>query len=284
MRWSYILLLSVFFSSGLLAQDTSASEHRNAPRIKLSGHGYYMFGQIVSGVYGDVWASPPTTFAHLWLSTCLVHLQAKSDPTDWFTVKLGFELYIDYFKNGSGAMPKSLFLRNYKAYLPAVEGIMHWNFEHSIVSSLKIESGLFPYTFNSQVKTLGNYLFRSTIHPLSVQNKFDYPWADLMGGLLEIGLFENRLSVEAILASEFNYVPFFDFTPAFGLYFKPNEVIDVGGAIAFHHALQANVGLMPDSIGEKWQGIKINARAIFDPKPLFGGMDFIEKEGLKNLC
>jgi hypothetical protein len=140
---------------------------------------------------------------------------------------------------------------------------------------------MLPYTINPEVKTLGNYLFRSTIHPVSVQNKVDYPWADLLGGVGEVGFFEDKVKIEAIIASEFNYVPFFDFTPAFGLYFKPNEIIDVGGAIAFHHALQANCGLMPDTLGQKWQGNKLDFRAIFDPKPLFGGMDYFEKDQFK---
>ncbi len=271
-------LLSVnLFAQGLgIDSDTDSDS-----KIRLSGFGYYMFGQIVSGVYGDEWAKPNTAFEHLWTNTSLLHLNIESNATDWFTVKLGLEFYVNFLLKGSNAMNKASYFRTYSSYLAEAQGTMHWDYDNPVFSSLKISTGMLPYTINDEVKTLGNYLFRSTIHPLSVQNKVDYPWADLMGGLAEVGLFENRLTFEAILASEFNYVPFFDFTPAFGLYYKPNDVIDVGGAIAFHHAIQANVGLMPDSLGKNWQGIKIDARAIFDPKPLFGGMDFIEKEGLK---
>jgi hypothetical protein len=240
-----------------------------------------MFGQIVSGIYGDKWESPTSSFSHLWVNTSLLHLNLESNATSWFTTKLGLEFYVTFPLQGSNAMDKASYFRTYKSYLAEAQGTMHWDFDHSFFSSLKIKTGMLPYTINPEVKTLGNYLYRSTVHPVSIQNKVDYPWADLLGGVAEVGLLENKIKIEAMLSTEFTYVPFFDFTPALGAYYKPNEIIDIGGAIAFHHALQANVALMPDSVGEAWQGIKIDARAIFDPKPLFGGMDFIEKEGLK---
>ncbi|MBN1309334.1 MAG: hypothetical protein JXA18_15525 [Chitinispirillaceae bacterium] len=276
------LLIGLFFSTGLFMTATAENGDDNLlSKIKLSGFGYYMFGQIVSGIYGDDWEAPTTSFEHLWLNTSLLHLNLESNVSDWFTTKLGLEFYVTFPLKGSNAMDKSSYFRTYKAYLAEAAGIMHWDFEHPILSSLTIKTGMLPYTINPEVKTLGNYLFRSTVHPLSVQNKVDYPWADLLGGVAEAGFFENRVRFEAILASEFNYVPFFDFTPAFGLYYKPNEIIDVGGAIAFHHAIQANCALMPDSLGEKWQGVKLDFRAIFDPKPIFGGMDFLGKDQLK---
>jgi hypothetical protein len=204
----------------------------------------------------------------------------SSDPTEWFTAMLGFELSAGFVQHcaESSKIGPDFFSRNYKVYLTSAEGIMRWNFENLLLSSLKIETGLFPYTINPQVKTLGNYLFRSTIHPPSIQNKMDYPWADLLGGNADVGLFENKVTFEAMIASEFIYAPFFDFTPAFGLKYQPNEIFDIGGVIAFNHAIQASSALIADSIGEKWQGTKIDLSASFDPKPLFGGMPFFTKD------
>ncbi len=236
-----------------------------------------MFGQLISGIKGDNWEGSTTTINHLWTNTCLQHLILKSDITEWFTAILEFELSVGfYIISPSGAVNKAAFFRNYKANLTCVEGIMHWEFKCHLLSSLKIESGLIPYTTNPQVKTLGNYLFRSSIHPPSIQNKIDYPWADLSGGIAEVGLFDNKVTVEAMIASEFIYVPWFDFTPAFGLNYKPNEIIDAGGTIAFNHAIPVHSGSLPDTISHnKWQGTKLDFRAIFDPKPLLGGMDFL---------
>jgi len=279
MKKCYAFLLAGLLSINLFAQDDDID--MGDAKIKLSGFGYYMFGQIVSGIYGDSWESATSSFDHLWVNTSLLHLNIESNATDWFTAKLGLEFYVTFPLQGSNAMDKASYFRTYKSYLAEAAGIMHWDFDNSILSSLRIKTGMLPYTINPEVKTLGNYLYRSTIHPVSIQNKVDYPWADLLGGVAEVGLFENKVKVEAMLSSEFNYVPFFDFTPAFGAYYKPNEIIDIGGAIAFHHALQADVALMPDSVGKAWQGTKIDARAIFDPKPIFGGMDFLGKDELK---
>lgn len=281
MKRVMLLLIGIFLSTALFVKADAQNGEDLESKIKISGFGYYTFGQIVSGVYGDQWEGLTSSFSHLWANTSLLHLNLESNATEWFTTRLGLEFYVMFPLKGSDAMDKSSYFRTYKAYLAEAAGIMHWNFEHPIVSSLTIKTGMHPYTINPEVKTLGNYLFRSTVHPVSVQNKVDYPWADLLGGVAEVGLFEDKVRVEAILASEFNYVPFFDFTPAFGAFYKPNEIIDIGGAIAFHHAVQANVGLMPDSIGKKWQGTKINLRAVFDPKPLFGGMDYFGKDQLK---
>ena len=274
------LLLAGLLSVNLFALGFDIDSDTD-PKIKISGFGYYMFGQIVSGIYGDKWESSTSTFGHLWVNTSLLHLNLESNATDWFTARLGLESYVTFPLQGSNAMDKSSYFRTYKSYLAEASGTMHWDFDNSVFSSLKVKTGMLPYTINPEVKTLGNYLYRSTIHPVSIHNKVDYPWADLLGGVAEAGFFENKVMIEAMLSSEFTYVPFFDFTPAFGLYYKPNEIIDVGGAIAFNHALQANCALMADSIGKAWQGTKIDARAIFDPKPLFGGMDFLGKEELK---
>lgn len=291
MKWLYkFLFIAVLFSFSLYAQHTSTNSS-SIPNIKLSGYGYYMFGQIVSGIYGHEWERETTTINHYWLNTSLINLGVLSNTTHWLTTKIELEFFVTYYLYGGSAMNKARYFRDYKTYLPCVEGIMHWNFEQPVISSLKIESGLLPYTINPEVKTLGNYLFRSTIHPPSVQNKKDYPWADFLGGIAEVGLLNDKVFLSAMLASEFIYVPFFDFTPAFGLFYKPSEVIDIGGAIAFNHAIPAQgdtvitySGGSNDAevtIASKWQGTKLDFRIIFDPKPLFGSMDFIEKEELK---
>jgi hypothetical protein len=280
-RLPYISLLAGLLSSGVFAGSIPVNDSLTSHKIAMSGYGYFMFGQVVSGSYFDGDIGDNSSFQHLWSHICLQHLNVHANPTEWFSTNLGVELYVGFARRSCCAMNKNSYFRDYQVYLAEVEGIMHWNFDRPVLRSLKIRTGLLPYTINSEVKTLGNYLFRSTIHPVSVQNRVDYPWADLLGGVAEVGLLKDRLTIEAIIASEFRYVPLFDFTPAFGLYGKPTDAIDIGGAIAFYHAIQASCGLMADTIGKHWQGTKINARMIFDPKPLFDGINFLGKEELR---
>ena len=275
------LLFAGILSLGSFVQPAAGTLDSLQSKINLSGFGYYMFGDIVKGEYGD---DIGNTFENQWVSTSLMHINFSSNATTWLITKLGFEMYADFPLKSANAMDKGSYFRTYTAYLASAEGIMHWDFTNLIVNSLVVESGLFPYTSNSQVKNLGNYMYRSTIHPLSVQTKVDYPWADLLGVRAEAGILDNKLKLGAFLTSEFIYVPFFDLTPAFSLDYTPNKIIDIGGAIAFHHAVQLDGALLADSIGKKWQGTKIDAKAVFDPKPLLGGLTFMGEDEGKIYC
>lgn len=233
-----------------------------------------MFGQIVSGIYGDEWESPSTTLEHFWTNTLLLRLRLAIHATDWLTLKFGGELYMQN--------TQSKYFKIYKDLTPEVESTIHWAFDIPVLTSLEIQTGISPYMFDPEVKTLGNYLFRSTVHPVSVQNRVDYPWTDLLGGVGEVGLFDNRIKFQAIISTELNYIPLYDCTPALALCYKPkNEIIDIGGAIAFHRAIQSNYARMADSLHKKWRGTKLDFRAIFEPKPIFGAMDFLPKNQMK---
>jgi hypothetical protein len=249
--------------------------------VKLSGFGYYSFGQIVSGIAGDEWETSTTSILrNTWVNTGLLHLNVESNALSWFTVKLGLESYTTFPLAGANAMDKSSYFRTNKTYLTEAQGIMHWNYENPVCSSLKVNLGMFPYTFNSEVKTLGNYLFRSTIYPLSVQNKIDYPWADILGGACEVGFFDDKFKLGTIIASEISYPPFFDFTPAFTLTVKPSKFVDFGAAFAMYHLIKAN-SVMPDTLDEKYRGNKGDFRLVLDMKQLFGGMPSFGEEQFK---
>ena len=278
MKKAMVLLCAGILSLGSFMQTTAGGLDSLASKIQLSGFGYYMFGDIVKGSYGD---DIQNTFENQWVNTSLIHVDFTSDATSWLTTKLAYEMYADFPLKSANAMDKGSYFRTYTSYLASAEGIMHWDFKNSIFNSLVVESGLFPYTFNSQVKNLGNYMYRSTIHPLSVQTKVDYPWADLLGVRAEGGLLDNKLKLNAFLTSEFIYVPFFDMTPAVSVEYAPSKIIDVGAAVALHHAIQLDDALLADSIGKRWQGTKVSAKAIFDPKPLFGGLSFLGEDDCK---
>jgi hypothetical protein len=69
MKRFYGLLLAGLLSVNLFAQEIDTVSDA---KIQLSGFGYYMFGQIVSGIYGDDWEGATTTFSHLWNNTSLL--------------------------------------------------------------------------------------------------------------------------------------------------------------------------------------------------------------------
>ncbi|MBN2037022.1 MAG: hypothetical protein JW768_09800 [Chitinispirillaceae bacterium] len=238
-----------------------------------------MFGQIVSGMAGGG-INDYNEMVHYWQNLGVVEIQLTGKPTDWFTTKIGLETQT-YFPLAYGAMDKASYYVQFKGFLPMAEGIFLWDSKYfkdflPLISSFLCESGLFQYTFNPQVKNLGNYLYRSTAKPLSIQSRLDYPWADLMGARMQLGVLDERLKLEGILNTTYDYPPWYDWNLGFTGSFAPgNKLIDVGAGICFSHLLLANCGKMPDSVNEQWKATKLDARVIMDPKPLigdFGGM------------
>jgi hypothetical protein len=255
----------------------SAEKEKQEPKTTISGFGYFMFGQIVSGVAGDVFSN---SIAHFWQNIGGVNFTVTSQPTDWFLARAGLEMQT-YYPIQFAAMDKASYYVQFQGFLPQAEGIFHWKFDKAFLSSLNIESGVFQYTFNPEVKNLGNYLYRSTAIPLSVQSKIDYPWANLMGVRVQTGLFNDKVNIEAILNSEYKYPPWYDWSLGFTASYAPNKVIDVGAGICFAHEFNAAVGTLSDSLDKLWKATKFDARVIFDPKPLFGDPRCFGSEDLK---
>jgi hypothetical protein len=274
-----------------------ADEEKLGSNTTISGFGYFMFGQIVSGILGDGFPQPgtPSTYIleHYWQENADVDLYLTSKPNDWFTTKAGLSV-IKSFPIQAGSMDRASFYTSYNFSIPMAEGIFHWNFDKdrcwpdqslrppTAITSLMIEAGFFQYTFNPEVKNLGNYMFRSTILPLSLETGIDYPWADLMGMRTQVGFLDNKVKLEAILRSEITQIPWYDWDLAFTGSYTPNKVIDVGAGICFNRLI--NVSHSPfiaDSTENLMKGTKVEGRFTFDPKPLFNSPAFFGPEDCK---
>ena len=162
-------------------------------KITISGFGFFMFGQIVSGIIGDGMDDPQGQSSNeiykYWQNFGEMDVYVTARPVDWYTSRVGF-IIKTFLPLQYGAMNKASYYMDYRTSIPVAEGIFNWNFEKF---SLLIESGLFQYNFNPQIKNLGNYLYRSTVHPLSVQTMVDYTWADMMGMRAQVGLLEDKV-------------------------------------------------------------------------------------------
>jgi hypothetical protein len=135
--------------------------------------------------------------------------------------------------------------------------------------SLTTEAGFFPYTFNPEVKNLGNYIYRSTVFPLSIQTKLDYPWENMMGVRSEAGFLNDKIKIGVIFNSIIDFMPWYDWSLGFTGSYTPNKVIDIGAAVCFDRII--NVGhssYLPDTTTNKMKALKVAARFTFDPKPL----------------
>ena len=269
--------MTVLLITSLVSTTPAASVDSLMANTQISGFGYFMFGQIMSGEIGNTYT---TEINHYWQNNTLVHLCATSNPNTWFTTKIGLEVQKSYPLKSASTEAWQSFYAQSKITIPVAEGIFHWNFVDKTVSSLKVECGAFPYTFNPEVKDLGNYLYRSQAHPLYIQNKLDYPWADLLGMHAELGMLENSLKVDAFFTSEQSYVPWFDWSPGVTVSYNLNKIVEVGAGVTFPHLVPAFGGWLPDKVGKAWKSTIVDTKLIFDPKPLLG--DFSKMLGAKD--
>ena len=75
MKKATVLLLAGLLSLGSFVRTDAAGIDSLVSKVNLSGFGYYMFGDIMSGSYGD---DIQNSFENQWVSTSLIHLGFNS--------------------------------------------------------------------------------------------------------------------------------------------------------------------------------------------------------------
>ncbi len=158
--------------------------------------------------------------------------------------------------------------------------------------------GLFPFKYNPDAPNLGEYLFRSGTYPGFVWNG---GWGIVNsasyfahGIHAHMNLTGGRFTQDVTLFMERDFAPYFDFTPSILLGFK-SAPLDLGMGVSFNHLLAKTSRLAPKTEYNAYvvtpsgnhllrdrtdtvsgdtgyfthQGIKLMARASFDPKAFF---------------
>jgi len=164
-------------------------------------------------------------------------------------------------------------------------------------TKLWLRGGLFPYTYNPDVKDLGLYLLRGPVHPgilisgyetegmLPVANLEGLPVASIMG--LQLHHEWGRFQEDFLLSSETEYYPFFDISPVYVASYQVHPSLRIGAGVNFYHLIPVNPvldryhgaqyvdysdtagGKNPDTTTEiSFAGTKLMATFAFDPKLL----------------
>jgi hypothetical protein len=280
-------------SMGLYAQESEATEPasgdeqqpaKHTPKYEFSGSGNFMFGQVVSGhAFGK---GNENLIDHQWQDFYGGNIFATSYPTEWLTTKIGLEVRSSFPITAVTSIMRETYRVQYRSFLPRAEGILHWDFGNQ--SSLFIESGIFPYNFNPEIKNFGNYLYRGIAYPLYLETKLDYPWYDMLGMRTEYAFLDNQVKVGAIVNSAITHAPFYDFSMAFtASYTTPEKVFEVAAGIDFDRVFSVNSYVTDskanysksgyDSVNWTLRSTKLDTRATFDIKPLFGNPGIMGK-------
>jgi hypothetical protein len=272
-KWS-LLPLILFGTLCVFAENNSSEEEES--NVTIKGSGSIMFGQIAKGHSHGKASDWPLD--HHWQSFYAGRIDAISKPKDcdWFTAKIGLEIGSAFPVLRETNIMKDIFKTQQRPFLPQAVGI--FDFDINNISCL-IESGMMEYTFNPDVKNLGNYMYRSTAYPLNLRTKLDYIYSNLMGIRAQAGFINNQVKVGMIMNSIIDAPPFFDMNLGFyASYTNGNKLIDAAFGLVFERVIAIDDSItdckkLKNRLGDStatMRGTKIIGRATFDIKQLLG--------------
>ncbi len=180
-------------------------------------------------------------------------------------------------------------------------------FANAATSNLALSGGLFPYSYNPDVKNLGLYLLRGPVYPGILISGFETKHTLTVANMLGLQLHHRvgNFQQDFLLSSEMEYYPFFDLSPAYVASYLAHPSLRLGAGVNFYHLIPADgkltggrrsdnqtnwfyrdttgvgAGGQPDTTNLGYNGTKLMANASFDPKLFFGSASWLGPEDLK---
>jgi len=270
-------------ASLLLASSAMAAGDSTEKYVpKLSGYASWESGEIVRGYS----SSASAEIDRAWLQTGYMGLCASADVSDHLRILAGGEgqFIVDFRRTDNGNNGTYTSLR----FPQTVFSIKHGEALYTAGSAsnplFQLEAGFFPYKYNSDVKDLGEYMFRTYCYPASMVNEFDKPYADLLGLRLGLtvnagpGIFHNDL----LFTTSTQFWPFDDFSLSYLADYSIPRLFSFGAGVQFFDLFSVGVddpqfGIDPTTPNPNlmngkdytFAGTKLMARFSFDAKGLF---------------
>ncbi|HKP95649.1 MAG TPA: hypothetical protein VJ385_07820 [Fibrobacteria bacterium] len=269
--------------------------------FEVGGAGWIQYGRV--GNSSDPENGTDLDGNSIYSSGAQLSVQARiSERVDGVTgigVAYGHTLPSAITKNG-GYAPAYLAPYVAEAYFTA-----HFIKEEN--SGFFLRGGLFPYSYNPEVRNLGSYLLRGPLYPGVLLSGFEerngFAVASMVGVQLHnrSGSFQQDL----IVNSETDFFPYFDLSVAYVANCNFSSAFRLGGGVNFYHLIPITDSITSgkwdvghstfvDSIGANpdgtpindstligFSGTKLMVNAAFDPKLLFGGPGILGAEDLK---
>ena len=255
--------------------------------LGISSTGWIQNGQIVQG-YGD---NGSGVLHHQWLQQSFLDLALDASISERIRIAAGIEgeMFESTPKGGSSGQLNFVWTYNSSLIIDNAYGSYLWGDTASPFLSLTI--GRFRYKYNPESRNLGEYLFRSGTYPAYLINNFDQSFARLTGLRLNSTLF-GMLHQDLLLTFETDIPPFYDASLSYIASCEVGKFLGVGAGVEFARLISVDESqTTPQSsqtmyvVGNDtnyytFRGIKLMARASFDPKP-FIPLGFFGKEDLK---
>jgi hypothetical protein len=295
-------LLGIFFAGSclvgagiLFAQDTVASKIDVFGKVSIvegqfvkSSYTHLVNGSSSSGYTREIMPYRP------WLNNEYLQMGLKAALNSHFSaiVSPQIKLWNDTWdwttmgQNGSASNP---FTQHMTASLADAEGIISYGNEDVLAFNAMI--GVMPFKYNQDAKNLGEYLFRTGVHPAYIQTSFDNAFATVTGLRLN-GEFLNKFSLDFLFTQETQVMPLNDWSISFLAGYKAPGLLDMGIGFQCDRLIKAageldhpaTRSVYYTSSGNldtlEWGGTKGMAHITFDPKGLLpsGIVDKMGKE------
>jgi hypothetical protein len=165
---------------------------------------------------------------------------------------------------------------------------------------LVLDVGYFPFKYNSSVRNLGEYLFRSGTYPQYLITEVDFPMARLMGLHFD-GAIGEKFDFDVLLTTNIEWTAIGDVNLSGLLAWKPHPLIEIGLGGSWCSMISVDLDYTtPQSSGGPtrylgtppgsndtaiynytFAGHKIMGRMTLDLKQIFPGRDVFGEEDLK---
>jgi hypothetical protein len=263
----------------------------------------FEFGQLVRGYVRN------KNIDHGWMQTLVGQYRVEAAISERTKILLGTECLLGF------SLPQE---RDPASSREQVQRVYFHQAEVTYANELLgfpfgVEFGYFPFKYNPYAADLGEYLFRSGTYPPVLFTSFDFPMVRLLGLHLSSTMFEF-LHHDIILNSQTQMHPTMNFSLSYIAGCDIARIFNLGAGVSFAHLLSVNDNttsphnssiaatidsdtlmeadgvtidtIMSDTTFVSFKGIKLMARASFDPKGLvrlvsenaadmFGKNDFV---------
>jgi hypothetical protein len=273
--------------------------------LRITGCGAMEMGQIVHGYYNSV------ALDHKWQEHFWGKLGLAAKANERTSLEFGFEFHYQYSATTAFTYIPSFF--------PLVTiNLDKANLNYQLLegaASLSIQAGYFPFKYNPEVRNLGEYLFRSGIHPTFVTNNFDFAMNRLLGFNIQNALLKDNenfsINQNLLITSETETYPYGDVSISYLLGLNIlKKAFTLGGGFSFFRLLPVDENATtphlggangtiaevnnirpgtdplgnPITVGDttffSYAGTKLMFRGAIDPKAFFQ-TDIFGKEDLK---
>lgn len=268
-----------FLMAGIVISAVWADEEDSDVSVihaQIFGKGAFEFGQIVDGQYSQ---GNNNKLSHYALEKADVKVGGEIKRNDGLSVVVVGEgkLSFPYALPTDGASSGGFQCYSPRYTWDLFQANAHYSFGDPEKPFLSLGAGYFPFKYNPDARTFGDYLFRISPYPQFLQTCFDMPYSKLLGIHLGSTLFSS-LRQDLLLTSETVLWPLRDFSLSYLISYNLFQCAEFGWGIMLDRLLSVDEKLTtpPKSTNTNeftFRGTKMEFRCAIDLKrflPFYG--------------